>query len=88
VAKKGVTVNAVCPGFTDTPLLDEAVENIVRTTGLDAAAARARLVASNPQGRFVTPEQVADAVLWLVSDGAAAINGQAVAVAGGEVMVG
>jgi NAD(P)-dependent dehydrogenase (short-subunit alcohol dehydrogenase family) len=88
VARKGVTVNAVCPGFTDTPLLDEAVANIVRTTKLDAASARARLASGNPQGRFVTPEEVADAVLWLASPGAGAINGQAIPVAGGEVMAG
>jgi NAD(P)-dependent dehydrogenase (short-subunit alcohol dehydrogenase family) len=88
VARKGVTVNAVCPGFTETPLLDEAVANIVRTAKLDVAAARARLVAANPQGRFVTPEEVADAVLWLASPRAAAINGQAIPVAGGEVMAG
>ncbi len=88
VARKNVTVNAVCPGFTETPLLDEAVANIVRTAGLDPEAARARLMATNPQGRFVTPEQVADAVLWLASDGSSAINGQAIPVAGGEVMAG
>jgi NAD(P)-dependent dehydrogenase (short-subunit alcohol dehydrogenase family) len=88
VARKGVTVNAVCPGFTDTPLLDEAVANIMRTTGQDEAAARAKLSAGNPQGRFVTPAEVADAVLWLASPGAGAINGQAIPVAGGEVMAG
>jgi len=88
VARKGITVNAVCPGFTDTPLLDEAVANIVRTAKLDEAAARARLAQSNPQGRFVTPEEVADAVVWLASPGASAINGQAIPVAGGEVMAG
>ncbi|HEY1722442.1 MAG TPA: SDR family NAD(P)-dependent oxidoreductase [Magnetospirillaceae bacterium] len=88
VARKGVTVNAVCPGFTETPLLDEVIANIMRTTGLDEKAARARLTAGNPQGRFVTPEEVADAVVWLASPGAAAINGQAIPVAGGEVMAG
>ena len=88
VARKGVTVNAVCPGFTETPLLEEAVANIVRTTKQDAASARALLAANNPQGRFVTPEEVADAVLWLASPGAGAINGQAIPVAGGEVMAG
>jgi NAD(P)-dependent dehydrogenase (short-subunit alcohol dehydrogenase family) len=88
VARKGVTVNAVCPGFTETPLLDEAIANIVRTTGQDEATARAKLSAGNPQGRFVTPDEVADAVLWLASPGAAAINGQAIPVAGGEVMAG
>lgn len=88
VARRGVTVNAVCPGFTETPLLDAAVANITTTTGRDAAAARAELARDNPQGRLVRPEEVADAVLWLASPGAAAINGQAIAVCGGEVMTG
>jgi NAD(P)-dependent dehydrogenase (short-subunit alcohol dehydrogenase family) len=86
VAKKGVTVNAVCPGYTDTPLLDDAVRNIVSKTGLDAEAARAQLSAHNPQGRLVQPAEVAQAVLWLCSAGSDAITGQAIAVAGGEVM--
>ena len=88
VAKRGVTVNAVCPGFTETPLLEEAVANIVAKTGRSEAEARADLAKGNPQGRLVRPEEVADAVLWLASAGAASINGQAIAVAGGEVMTG
>jgi NAD(P)-dependent dehydrogenase (short-subunit alcohol dehydrogenase family) len=88
LARTGVTVNAVCPGFTETPLIDKAVENIVAKTGRTREAAIAQLSASNPQGRLVTPQQVADCVAWLVSPGASAINGQAIAVAGGEVMVG
>jgi NAD(P)-dependent dehydrogenase (short-subunit alcohol dehydrogenase family) len=88
LARTGVTVNAVCPGFTETPLIDEAVEKIVTKTGRTREAAIAQLSASNPQGRLVTPQQVADCVAWLVSPGASAINGQAIAVAGGEVMVG
>jgi NAD(P)-dependent dehydrogenase (short-subunit alcohol dehydrogenase family) len=86
LARTGVTVNAVCPGFTETPLIDRAVNNIVAKTGRSQEAARAQLAASNPQGRLVRPEEVADAVLWLVSPGAASINGQAIAVAGGEVL--
>jgi NAD(P)-dependent dehydrogenase (short-subunit alcohol dehydrogenase family) len=85
-ARSGVTVNAVCPGFTETPLIEKAVANIVAKTGRSAEAARAELAKANPQGRLVEPREVADAVLWLVSPGASAINGQAVAVAGGEVM--
>jgi NAD(P)-dependent dehydrogenase (short-subunit alcohol dehydrogenase family) len=87
-AKSGVTVNAVCPGFTETPLVARAVETIVAKTGRSEELAKAELVKSNPQGRLVRPEEVADAVLWLASPGAAAINGQAIVVAGGEVMVG
>jgi NAD(P)-dependent dehydrogenase (short-subunit alcohol dehydrogenase family) len=87
-AKTGVTVNAVCPGFTETPLVQRAVETIVAKTGRSEAGAKAELAKSNPQGRLVRPEEVADAVLWLASPGAASINGQAIVVAGGEVMVG
>ena len=84
-ARKGVTVNAVCPGYTDTDMVQAAVSNIVRTTGKDEAQARAALVSRNPQRRLVQPDEVANAVLWLCLPGAGAINGQAIAVAGGEV---
>jgi len=86
LAKTGVTVNAVCPGFTDTPLLDKAVETIVAKTGRSPEEARASLASGNPQGRLVTPEEVADTVHWLASKGAGSINGQAIAIAGGEVL--
>ncbi len=86
VATRGVTVNAVCPGFTDTDIVAEAVANIVRKTGRTADQARAELAAANPQGRLVHPDEVAHAVAWLCLPGAAAMNGQAIAVAGGEVM--
>ena len=86
LARTGVTVNAVCPGFTDTPLLDKAVDTIVAKTGRTPEEARASLASANPQGRLVTPEEVADTVLWLASAGAASINGQAIAIAGGEVL--
>jgi len=88
VARRGVTVNAVCPGFTDTPLIDASVATIAEKTGRDADTARAELARSNPQGRLVAPEEVAATVVWLASDAASAINGQAIAVAGGEVMTG
>jgi NAD(P)-dependent dehydrogenase (short-subunit alcohol dehydrogenase family) len=88
LAKTGVTVNAVCPGFTDTPLLRKAAGTIKAKTGRSEAEALATLAGSNPQGRLVTPQEVADAVLWLASPGSAAINGQAIVVAGGEVMAG
>jgi NAD(P)-dependent dehydrogenase (short-subunit alcohol dehydrogenase family) len=88
LAKTGVTVNAVCPGFTDTPLIDKAVATIVAKTGRSPDEARASLASGNPQGRLVTPEEVADTVLWLASPGAASINGQAIAIAGGEVLAG
>src|SRR5581483_1302389 len=63
--KHGITVNAVCPGYTDAPMLDRAVERVAATTKRYAAEARAALAAKNPQGRFITPEEVAGAVLWL-----------------------
>lgn len=84
-AHSGVTVNAICPGFTDTPLLQRSIEEISNTTGRTAEEVRATLMRSNPQGRFITPQEVADTALWLLSPGAASITGQAVAVAGGEV---
>jgi NAD(P)-dependent dehydrogenase (short-subunit alcohol dehydrogenase family) len=88
LARGGVTANAVCPGFTETPLIDRAVETIVAKTGRSTDAARAELAKANPQRRLVTPEEVADAVLWLASPAATSINGQAIVVAGGEVMAG
>jgi NAD(P)-dependent dehydrogenase (short-subunit alcohol dehydrogenase family) len=86
VANKGVTVNAVCPGFTDTDIVADAVANIVRKTGRTEDQARAELATANPLGRLVQPQEVAHAVAWLCMPGAAAMNGQAIAVAGGEVM--
>ena len=88
LAATGITVNAVCPGFTDTPLLDGAVETITAKTGRSPDEARASLARANPQGKLVTPEEVADTVLWLAGEGASSITGQAIVVAGGEVMAG
>lgn len=86
VAAKGITVNAVCPGYTETDLLQRSVHNIVAKTGRSAAEASAELARHNPQGRLVQPDDVADAVAWLCSEGAASINGQQISVSGGEVM--
>ncbi len=85
-AKTGVTVNAVCPGFTETGIVAETVANIMNKTGRTEEQARAELTALNPQGRLVAPREVADAVAWLCLPSSAAITGQAIAVAGGEVM--
>ncbi|HSE77879.1 MAG TPA: SDR family NAD(P)-dependent oxidoreductase [Alphaproteobacteria bacterium] len=84
-AKTGITVNAVCPGYTDTPMLDAAIATIAAKTGRSADEARAGLTAANPMGRLVTPEEVAAAVGWLCLPEAAAITGQTLAIAGGEV---
>ncbi len=85
LAATGITVNAVCPGFTDTDLLTGSIDTIMRKTGRSRDEAVAELAKHNPQGRLVTPAEVADTVLWLCGDGASAITGQAVAVAGGEI---
>lgn len=86
VAAKGVTINAVCPGYTETDIVRGAIANIVQKTGRSEEQARAELAASNPQKRLIQPEEVANTVAWLCLPGSAAMNGQALAVAGGEVM--
>ncbi|MCJ8052914.1 SDR family oxidoreductase [Shinella curvata] len=86
LARTDVTVNAVCPGFTDTPLIDNALDTITEKTGRSREEARASLARSNPQGRLVSPAEVAHTVSWLASEGASAITGQAIAVAGGEIL--
>jgi NAD(P)-dependent dehydrogenase (short-subunit alcohol dehydrogenase family) len=84
-ATKGITVNAVCPSYTDTDMTRRAIANIVNKTRRSSAAAEAELVGKNPQGRLIRPEEVAATVLWLCAPGAEAITGQAIAIAGGEV---
>lgn len=86
VAAKGITVNAVCPGFTETDLLADSIANVVATTGRDAQAARTEFTRHNPQGRLVRPQEVADAVAWLCTPGAGSVNGQSLSISGGEVM--
>lgn len=83
-AGSGVTVNAVCPGFADTPLLDASIENIVDKTGKSEEDARRVLASANPMKRLIQPEEVARAVLWLVGPGSDAVTGQAISVSGGE----
>ena len=85
LATTRVTVNAVCPGFTDTDLVVGSIENIMKKTGRSHEQAVAELARHNPQGRLVSPAEVADTVLWLCGEGAGAITGQAIAVAGGEI---
>lgn len=87
-AGKGVTVNAVCPGYTETDIVRGAVANIVDKTGMTADEARTRLAERNPQGRLVQPEEVAETVAWLALPASASVNGQSIAVDGGEVMTG
>ncbi len=84
LAATNITVNAICPGFTETPLLEASVQNIVAKTGRSAQDAARALSSGNPQGRFITPDEIAATTLWLCSDDARSINGQAIAVSGGE----
>jgi NAD(P)-dependent dehydrogenase (short-subunit alcohol dehydrogenase family) len=86
LATTGVTVNAVCPGYTETPLLERAVDGIVASTGRDGDAARRALLRDNPMGRFVRPEEVASAVAWLCEPAQAAVTGRTLTVAGAEVV--
>ena len=85
-ATSGITVNAVCPGYADTELLRDSVAGIVARTGRSEAEVIGSFTAGNPQGRLIRPEEVAAAVLFLCGPNAAAMTGQAIAVAGGEVM--
>jgi len=85
-ARTPVTVNAVCPGYTDTDIVREAIANIVAKTGKNEDEARAGLTRLNPQQRLVRPEEVANAVLWLCLPGSEAVTGQSISVSGGEVM--
>jgi NAD(P)-dependent dehydrogenase (short-subunit alcohol dehydrogenase family) len=86
LASKGVTVNAVCPGYTETDIVKDAVANIMSKTGRSEVQAKAELAKSNPMARLVQPQEVADTVAWLLGAGAASITGQSIAVCGGEVM--
>jgi NAD(P)-dependent dehydrogenase (short-subunit alcohol dehydrogenase family) len=85
LAGTSVTVNAVCPGFTETDLLAGSIDNIMSKTGRSREQAVAELAKHNPQARLIKPSEVADTVLWLCGGGSAAITGQAIAVAGGEI---
>jgi NAD(P)-dependent dehydrogenase (short-subunit alcohol dehydrogenase family) len=86
LAETPITVNALCPGYTDTELLARAIESIVAKTGRTPAQARAQLASANPQQRLIDPAEVAAAAVWLCSDAAKSVTGQAIVIAGGEVM--
>ncbi len=83
--RSGTTVNAVCPSYVDTPMTARTIDNIVAQTGMSSDDALAALVSDNPQGRLITPTEVAESILWLCSDGAASVNGQAISLDGGEL---
>jgi NAD(P)-dependent dehydrogenase (short-subunit alcohol dehydrogenase family) len=85
--RTGITVNVVCPGYTDdTDMFRAAVDNVMRVTGKSTDEARGILTKGSPRGTLITPQEVADTVLWLCSPGASAITGKAVAVDAGEVL--
>ena len=83
VATQGITVNAVCPGYADTDIVRNAIAGIVSKTGRTEADAMQHFTESNPQGRLVEVTEVASAVSWLCSEGAASVTGQAIAIDGG-----
>ena len=84
LATRGVTVNAICPGYTDTDIVRNAIATIVRKTGRSESEALAEFTRANPQGRLIDPAEIADTVLWLCSESARSITGQAISVSGGE----
>lgn len=86
LATTSITVNCVCPGFTDTEIVADAIANITSKTGRNEDEALAELVKHNPQKRLISPEEVAGTVLWLCQHDSSSINGQTIAVAGGEIM--
>lgn len=85
LAKSGVTVNALCPGFIETPLLEESLDLIVAKTGMSPEQAAKSLRRGNPQDRFIQPSEVAEAALWLASEAAGSVNGSAFPISGGEI---
>ena len=82
---KPVTVNALCPGYVDTAIVDENVERIMARTGMSAEDARAVMVRTNPHHRLIEADEVADAALWLCGEGARSVHGQAIRIAGGDL---
>ncbi len=86
LATQPITVNAVCPGYTDTDMVRQAVSTIQRKTGRSEQEARDAITANNPQGRLVQPEEVANAVMWLCLPGSESVTGQSISISGGEVM--
>lgn len=85
LAATGITVNAICPGFIETPMLERSIANIVDKTGLTAEDAARSLTKGNPQRRFIQTDEIAGTALWLCSDAARSVNGQALSISGGEI---
>lgn len=85
LARTGITVNSICPGFIDTPMLEQSIENIVSKTGMSEEDAAKSLKATNPMKRFIQTDEIASTALWISSEGARSINGQAISINGGEI---
>lgn len=85
LAKTGITVNAVCPSFVETPILTQSIDNIVAKTSLSPEEAAKALRAGNPQDRFIQVDEVASATLWLASEAAKSVNGHTLSMSGGEI---
>ena len=85
LALTGITVNAICPGYVETPLLERSILNIVNKTKMSADDASKVLMADNPQGRFIQTDEVAGTALWLCSEAARSVNGHALTLSGGEI---
>jgi NAD(P)-dependent dehydrogenase (short-subunit alcohol dehydrogenase family) len=86
LAKTPITVNAICPGYTDTQMIERSLEAVSKKTGSSREALRGGLEAANPQSRLTEPDEIAAAVLWLAGAGARGVTGQSIAIAGGEIM--
>ena len=85
LASTGITVNAICPGFIETPLLERSIANIVNSTGMSSSEAGEVLKSDNPQGRFIQTDEVAGTALWLCTEAARSVNGHALTLSGGEL---
>ena len=85
LASTGITVNAICPGFIETPLLERSIANIVNSTGMSSTEAGEVLKSDNPQGRFIQTDEVAGTALWLCTEAARSVNGHALTLSGGEL---
>ena len=85
LARTGITVNAICPGFIETPLLDRSIAKIIKATGMNTEEAAQAFRADNPQGRFIQTDEVAGTAFWLCTDAARSINGHALTLSGGEI---
>jgi len=85
-ANIGITVNAICPGYTETAITESAVDNISLKTGRSKAEAREELLKYNPQKRFIQPNEISNTVLWLCQQETGSVTGQTISISGGEVM--